>query len=190
MASQADVFGGLYAAFRFVTFDRSAERLLGKSRVAFWWSFLGPLLALPGFLLFNALFVGTLGEEVPGALALLSGAIGYGLGVLAVPLVLAFLSDAFERPDNWIPAVIALNWAGFIETAIVLFFVALYATGMFPAALGGFLLLAAMIFCLVYEWFVARTALGISGLAAAGTIILLAIVAFLMGQVADILLLA
>lgn len=87
--------------------------------------------------------------------------IGYVLGWVVFPLASATLADASGRGPLWPVFIAAWNWTNLVQYAVLL--LATLLGGLLPQGASGAFTLAAFGFVLWTEWFVAKTALRISG---------------------------
>jgi len=118
-------------------------------------SFLAAGICLVPFLLVRQGGDGVSGDTLPAEL------IGYVLGWVAFPLAAAALADASGRGPLWPLFVAAWNWTNVVQYGALV--VASLLGGVLPAGVGGLLTLAAFVYAIWMEWFVARSALRISG---------------------------
>ncbi|MCR0982493.1 hypothetical protein [Roseomonas populi] len=101
--------------------------------------------------------------------ALLSGGlavelIGYMLGWVVFPLASTALVDASGRGPLWPLFIAAWNWTNLAQYAALL--AAALLGRLLPGGVGGLLTLLAFAYALWMEWFVAKSALRISGIRA------------------------
>jgi len=164
----------VFGAWRLARRDPNGMRYFDTSLAGFWRSFYVAVLAAP----FNGLLIwfnlsGT-GVKVGGDwVHIIAGeTISYVISWTAFPLAMFYLSEAIGRRDKYLGFIVAYNWATIVQLAIILPPAFLYWTGVLPHLLGALLLTAANIALLLYEWFIVRTALSLSGLAAAGVVAL------------------
>jgi hypothetical protein len=98
------------------------------------------------------------------------------------------VSEAIGRRSQYLGFIVAYNWATLIQLAIILPPAFVYWLGVLPHALAAILVMAGNIALLVYEWYIVRTALTVSGLAAAAIVALDQIViAYLIQWAADVM---
>lgn len=169
MINARDVVTGMYSAWRLLLFDRAAIRIVDKTIDGFWKSFYAAAIAVPGVIILRALFLDANPEMVAQAgtnrIAMVF-ALDYVYQWILFPLFMVPVAEALGRRRQYVTFIVARNWSQVIQIAIILPpAVILFAGGSGGA--GWLLLIAAHIVTWVYGWFIARTALDISGQAAA-----------------------
>ena len=172
MLSLAEIGHAAYGAWRLALFDPGGMRYFDTSLEGFWRSFRVAVLAAP----FNALLIHFELADVSvqgGLFRILAGeTIAYVISWTAFPLVMFYLSGSIDRRSQYPGFVVAYNWATLIQLAIILPPAFIYWLDVLPHPLAAILVTAANITLLVYEWFIVRTALNLSRLAAAGIVAL------------------
>ena len=171
MINARDVVTGIYAAWRLLLFDRAAIRIVDKTIDGFWKSFYAAVIALPGVIILRVLFIDANPEMVSQAgtnrIAMVF-ALDYVYQWILFPLLMAHVAEAIGRRRQYVTFIVARNWSQVIQVAIILPpAVILFAGGSGDPGAGWLLLIAAHAVTWVYGWFIARTALDISGQAAA-----------------------
>ncbi len=158
----------LYGAYRLARVDPRGLDYFDATIEGFWRSFYAALLVAPAYVILLALAFGdhpvTAG---PARLVLVEG-IAYVISWTAFPLAMVRFARRLDRSHHYIRYIVARNWAGVLEMAVLLPAVAIAASG--PAAEA--LPLLVIIAILLYEWYVARTALEITGGQAAAVVAL------------------
>jgi hypothetical protein len=86
------------------------------------------------------------------------------------PLAMHTVAQTIGRADRYFVFVTARNWSQLIQSVVFLPASALSESGLVPEPVGGGVVLGSGLFVLVYEWFVTRTVLEISGAAAAAIV--------------------
>ena len=166
----AEIVGGVYGAWRLARRDPAGLIWFDDSPGGFWHSFWGPALVLPGFLVLQALD-GVFAQKL--LLPLAVQLIAYVMGCVAFPLAVAHISEGLQRSHLYMRYIVAYNWSAVVQMALLLP-VALLAH-LFPSLAP--LNLAATMILLVYQAYVAHTALAVP----AGTAALLVILDLLIG---------
>ena len=95
----------------------------------------------------------------------------YTAHIISFPLLMIFLARHLRLEHNYVPYIIALNWAGVIQFLISGLSVVLLYGGLLTTWIFAFASLILMILFLLYEWYVARVALEASGIVAAGLVV-------------------
>jgi len=169
--SARDVVMGLYASWRLFLFDRTAIQYIDSTIDGFWKSFYAAVIALPGAFILRILFVQNnpelLGDTGMDRVTMVF-ALDYVYQWLAFPLIMVYLAEAMGRDRQYVSFIVARNWSQVIQVAIILPAAVIFiAGGTDGPALGAVLLAAAHIVTWIYAWFIARTVLDITGVAAA-----------------------
>jgi hypothetical protein len=174
MLSLAEISHATYGAWCLARRDANGMRYFDTSLAGFWRSFRVAVLSAPfnGLLIYFSL-TGT-GVNIGGDwFHILAGeTIGYVIGWTAFPLVMFYLSEAIGRRDEYLGFIVAYNWATIVQLAIILPPAFVYWLGVLPHFAGVLLMAVGNIALLLYEWFIVRTALKLSNLAAVGIVAL------------------
>ena len=172
--SPRDISHGLYGAWRLAMLDRDAMRYFDTTEDGFWKSFHVALYVAPAFAI--TIYVSLHATPPPAEVGLLEilavEATRYVMSWAAFPLLMATVADMLQRGERYVGFVVAFNWAQLVEMAVVLpVFLLVVASGLPPNQPN---VVYAILFFAVcfYYWFIARTALQISGWAAGAIVIL------------------
>jgi hypothetical protein len=146
-------------------------------------SFVAALICLPIFLLLRAISgIGAV-DGLDPARALAADLIAYVCSWAGFALASLPLCEAMGRRALWPRLVAAWNWVNLVQYVVLAGFALPVLLGL-PGVVADTLGLAAVGYALWLQWFTARAALGVSGLRAAGFVVLdLAIALFLSGLV-------
>jgi hypothetical protein len=145
-------------------FDRTPDGALRSFWVA--------ALLLPPYILLVAVRDGAELSEVPLALVLLVQGIAYVVGWTAFPAAMHLIARLIGRAGEYPGMVAAYNWSAILQIALQLPLLVLMMAGVIDGdgVMGyAFAVLAVIV---VYLWFVLKTALNVSGVAAAGLVVL------------------
>ncbi|HEY8612437.1 MAG TPA: hypothetical protein VIL69_14235 [Roseomonas sp.] len=159
VSTEIQILAGLRAAFLLAQGKQEGLRFAlltmeGAAR-SFW---AGAFCLIP-FMLIRSLASGALiTAGLPAEL------IGYVLGWVVFPLASASLADASGRGALWPLFIAAWNWTNLAQYGALL--LATLLGPLLPAGFGGALTLAVFGYALWMEWFVAKSALRISGIRA------------------------
>ncbi len=162
-----EVARGLVGAGRLARFDRSGLAFFDDSHEGAWRSFFACALAAPGFAI---LVLASLEPEEDVVRGLTVGLIAYAVEVALFPLLMRHVAHGLERLERWPLFVAAANWSIIIQLAYHL--MALVAFELVPAPFGGYVALSFFGLALLYAWYIARVALDIAGMQAAGVVAL------------------
>lgn len=89
---------------------------------------------------------------------------------LAFPIVMAFLAAMMQLGQRYVPYIIAYNWSAAIISFMLLPALALYLLGVLPPSAAMAINFGVSFFMLYYRWYIARTALAVSGATAAALV--------------------
>jgi hypothetical protein len=101
--------------------------------------------------------------------------ISYVIGWLAFPVLMLPTADLLGRRERYVDYMVAYNWTSVPVTVLLAMVITVAA---WSPVLGGFLYLILLVSRLVYQWFIARTALGIGSVPA----VALALAEFALGM--------
>ncbi|MBV9522703.1 MAG: hypothetical protein JO010_07915 [Alphaproteobacteria bacterium] len=178
----------LYGAWRLACLDRGGIAFFARGEAAFWRSFRAAFLLYPAFLFMVALAISD--EEWRQADLLrvfLVETIGYVIGWTAFPLAMLWIARFLGREPLWLFFIIVYNWSQILRTTLDLAATAIIAGGLVPDI--GKLWLAQLVYLaeFLYEWFIVRTVLNVSGLAATMVVLADFVLGMLIVRVADFL---
>jgi hypothetical protein len=171
MLTLEELSRSLYGALRLARFDPRGMDYFDLSVEGFWRSFAAVLIVLPGYivLVLRGLHAAA-GAAAAGAMGtVLLEAAGFCLKWFGYLIVVLFLGRLLGFAGNFVPFVIAYNWAGVWQILVLL--AAVLLASLFPP-LAELVVLASLIAILVYQWFVTRTALDCPASVAAGLVLL------------------
>lgn len=170
MVSLDETFRSLYGAWRLARFDPAGLDYFNVGTDGFWRSFFAAVLVLPLYLILLGLRYQTASEHVPAARFFGIEIIAFIIAWLAFPVVMISVAAAIGREQFFVRYIIANNWASVLQNGVYLPIVILGILGVLPEAASGFLSLVALLWVMAYSWFIARSALDITGGAAAGIV--------------------
>lgn len=185
MPSTREIVTSVYGAWLLLRFDARGLGFFEDSVPAFWRSFFAAVIVAPGHAILVAVHHGELERSAGPFDVLVIEALSYVILWTAFPVVLYQLAHALGRAERYVITVVAVNWSGVIQIAISLPAHALVASGVLPSAFAGLLSLAIFAVVTVYEWFIVRTALTVSPLAAAGVVFLDIVLSFMIRLLTD-----
>ncbi len=177
-------------AWGLVLFVPDGMRYFDRSLHGFWRSFrLAIWLAPPWFLtdaiaLSDIKVTGGWSSVGAGGWLCIGAAeiIGYVIAWTAFPLAAFYLTRFIDRGDRYLGYIVADNWAGVIETPLYLLAVLIASAGIFPTGWAQLFPVVTHLVLMVYEGYIARTALNISTLGAFGIVL----AQFFIGQMISI----
>jgi hypothetical protein len=188
----AEIRRSLEGAARLFLFDAKGMTGFTLTVGGFWRSFLAALIAAPLYLLILALQDRLLRANAPDDVTipplgprLQLEMLTYPLSWAIFPIAMIGLARLLKLTARYVPYVIAYNWANVIASAIMLVPLLLYAAGLLDPSTGLAAQAGLRIVTLVYLWFIARTALGVPMLTAAGLVAIDVLLSFLFEGLLD-----
>jgi hypothetical protein len=186
MVTLSEVSTALHGAWRLACLDRGGIAYFDRSETGFWRSFYAALLIYPAFLILLGLRLDDAAWQSSGVFRiLLVETIGYVIIWCAFPLVMLPVSRFLGREARWLDFIIVYNWAQVLEIILSLLADGLIGAGLLGDSLATGLYLATVVAVLLYEWFIARTVLEVSGAAAAMIVLTNVVLVRLISRVAD-----
>jgi hypothetical protein len=172
MISAREILYGVYGAYRLCRFDPKGLVYLNDSVEGFWRSFFAALIIAPADLLVTLL--GLRDSEIAASWprVLLLELLAYVVVAFGYTLIVFYICRAIGRTERFILFIVAYNWAGVTQTALVLPTTALAASELLPADFASGIALGAALLILAMTWFIARVCLQIGGWMAAGLVAL------------------
>ena len=168
MISLQEVGASVRGAARLAFGDVAGMEAFDDSPERFWRSFWAAAYAAP----LAAVLIFAVQSGAPpkswGRYFVVNGLV-YAMAWCLWPLIMARVAGWLGRGQHYIRYIQVYNWAQFVGLAIKLM-VLVMAQAMFQGQGGALLLFITTILILVYYWFIARTALDISGWIAAALV--------------------
>ena len=172
MPSFRQIVYGIYGAWRLARLDPGAMAYFDRTVAGFWQSFFAAALVAPGYAILVLLDLAD-HEVESGSLRILSvHAAAYVIGWTAFPLAVHHICGAIGKPDAFIGYIVAFNWAKVIQLMVYLPVVAISAAEVLPTGAVSLLMAVVYLAILAYVWFITRTALAVSSVAAVGFVAL------------------
>jgi len=164
-----ETLSGLYGAWRLFRRDpQQAEACFRTDAAGFWNSFFAAALVAPGYAILVGLHLSGGGVSADWASTFLIHTEAYVLTWIAFPLAMFYLSAGLQRPERWVPFIVAFNWSKVIQLAIYLPLSLLAAIGFGGPQGSALITMVALGIVLIYQWYVTKTMLNVDGLPAAG----------------------
>ncbi|MDE0335987.1 MAG: hypothetical protein OXI64_13580 [Defluviicoccus sp.] len=162
MVTGTEVARAVYGAWRLALLDRKGLDFFDGTVEAYWNSFYAAAIVAPAYALLLVLRLSEV-ETRAGPVAIMAvEALAYIIGWVAFPLIMIYVCDRLGRFDRYLRYIAAHNWSNVIQIAVFLL-VTIFAKGFLGGGLAVFLGLSATVAILFYQWFIARTALEVSG---------------------------
>jgi len=173
-------------ALRLAVGDRRGLGFFDASIEGFWRSFRAGLICYPLYLFLVSFRVAAAQWEASGVATILTvETIAYVISWAAFPLFILPVSRHLGRADRFLSFMVAYNWSQIPQTAVFVLVGLDTATGLLPPSSAHFAGLLAAIAALVYEWYIARVALAVTGTQATLVIIIDLLLSTTVGRIAQ-----
>jgi hypothetical protein len=185
MIGAAEFARALRGAFRLLRLDPRGLDEFDATVEGFWRSFTAAVLTAPAYAVLVVLEFSekaTESGEIDWVRIFAVRGIAFVMGWVAFPLAMHALTQAMGRGGAYFRFMVAYNWASIPQIAIYLPMA--IARNLWPEPAAPFALIA-FIAILVYQYFIARTALSVSPIVAAGVIAVDIILSLAIARVAD-----
>lgn len=170
--SVTEILTALYGAWRMACLDARGLTFFDDSNEGVMRSFFAAALVAPAFALmmtFHYALLPTVSDPVRFALAEI---LAFIISWVAYPLVMISLSQMLDRYERVFLYICAYNWSLVLQNAVWVPVNILLATGTLAGPTGQLVWIIALAGILIYMWFIARRALDVPGLTAAGIVLL------------------
>jgi len=186
--SRQEIFNCIYGSWRLARFDAAGVQFFDDSPAAALRSFFAAVLVAPAFIAMTLLTPGQ-EESVQGApVVLLVYALNYCLMWVVFPVIAYRICQAIDREKVFFRFLSANNWTSVIAFHLQLAVAVLVVGNIFPDVLAVLLQLAMFVYLVVYQWFIARHCLDVSGPGAIGFVALQFLIALVIeGMILNIL---
>jgi hypothetical protein len=185
-----EIFRSVYGAWRLAHADPAGMRFFDATPEGFWRSFQVAVLIAPLYALLVLLDYAGPPPDPDAAPIIASAAelaivelIAYAISWMAFPLAAHFLVTALDRERDYIGFIVAYNWASVLQIGVLLPVAVIGAGEALPAEVGAIVSVAASLALLAYSWFIAKTALRVTGLIAAGIVAMDVLISILLATV-------
>ena len=171
MPSRREVVAALYGAWRLMRFDSGGMAWFDVSIAGFWRSFFAAVPVAPFYAIVVAIELAERIEPYDPVRAVVVSIAAYAAGWAGFPIAAIFITRLLGLSQRYVPFIVAYNWASVPQTLVYFPVLMISAAHLTSPALAEFLVLAAFVYILVYQWFVTLTALETTALTAAGIVI-------------------
>ena len=172
-------------ALRLAVGDRGGLKFFDPTIDGFWRSFRAALICYPFYLMLVGFRVTAAQWEMSGfAPILIIETIAYVVTWAAFPLLILPVSRQLGRGDRFLPFMVAYNWSQIPQTAVFVLVGLDGAAGLLPPSGARFAGLLAAIAALIYEWYIARIALAVTGTQATLVVIIDLLLSTTTGRIA------
>ena len=151
-------------ALRLACGDRSGLSFFDTTVDGFWRSFRAAAICFPLNLLLLGFSTPVTQIDVYGGLSIVTiETISYVIHWVAFPLIVLPICDLFGRGDRFTAFMVVFNWSQIPQYTLLAVIGLDGATGLLPPAILQWVMQAAIFAVLVYEWYIGRVTLGITG---------------------------
>lgn len=170
MITLGEVSRSVFGAWILARFNPDGLRFFDNTVEAFWRSFWAAAIVLPAYAIL--LVLRHSGSEIGvGAItAFFVHAIAYVIGWVAFPFLMFYVTQMIDRGQWYCRYMVAYNWSVILQITVMLTVSLFAASGLVSPAIGGAATVITVVFILIYQGFIARTALQVSGPGAAGIV--------------------
>jgi hypothetical protein len=162
--SWAEVQLAVGGALRLACGDRGGLAFFDTTIGGFWRSFCAATICFPFYLLLLGFHITTAQWNQYGGVSIVTvEAIKYVIAWVAFPLIILPISDLFDRGNRFLAFMVVYNWSQIPQFALFMVIGLDGATGLLPPSILQPVQFAALIAVLVYEWYIGRVALGVTG---------------------------
>jgi len=171
MAPLAEILKSLYGAYRLARFASDGLNHFNVTPVGFFRSFTAAGIVAPFFLaLLVARFDGFEEPPVFGRYLILES-LAFVISWCAFPLIMQGLCRSFDRSNKYIRFVVAYNWSMVPQNVIYISIIVLGYWGVLSGGTTNGLALIVLVWSLAYTGYVAKTALDVRPMTAAGIVV-------------------
>ncbi len=184
MPSRHEITTALFGAWRLMRFDAEGMRWFNLTIEGFWRSFFAALPVAPFFALLIYLDFHRQDEPVDVGREVFVTFLVYGAGWIIVPLVMVLVTKLLGMSRGFVPMMVAYNWTTVPQIIIQALAALPGGMGLISVELSGAILFTVVVYILVFEWFVIRTALQTTAMTAVAIVMLLETLGVLINLVA------
>jgi len=166
--------------------DPSGLGFFDTSVDGFWRSFRAGVICYPFFLILLVFRVSAAHWAASGmAHIVIVETIGYVISWVAFPLLVLPLTRYLGRENRFIPFIVAYNWSQILQTGLFVLVGLDSAVGLLQPSSAQVAGLFAAIATLIYEWYIARVALLVTGAQATLVVIVDLVLGTSLGRIAQ-----
>ncbi len=175
-------------ALRLACGDRRGLGFFDTSIDGFWRSFRAALICYPLYLALLSFRVSSASWTQSGVpTILIVETIAFVISWTAFPLLILPLARLLGREDRFLAFMVVYNWSQIPQTVLFVLVGLDGATGLLAPSAAGFAQLVAAIAVLVYEWYIARVALLVTGAQATVVVMVDLVLGTALGRIAEAL---
>lgn len=190
MITLAEVARALQGCWRLARLDPAGMDFFDKTTTGFWRSFWVAFLVAPAYFLLRSYDVGETEIIVHPARHVAAEMIAYVIIWVAYPLALFYLTRLMDKAAGYVAYIVAYNWSHILQFAFFLPILALMPDNPASPLAWGLFIMAANLVVFIYVGYIAKTALGITAMMAAGVVALDVALMHLIGGIRDAILIS
>ncbi len=172
MINFQEISRSIFGAWMLARFDANGLLLFDNTVRAFWRSYVAAVLAIPAYIALVMMRTPEAMIKVGSLSALFIQSSGYVAGWFAMPFVMLYVCRIIDREEQFCRYFAAYNWAALLQITLMLAITILGKSGVLPTPFASILSIITIIAILIYQGFIARTALMIPGMGAFGMVLL------------------
>jgi hypothetical protein len=178
-----EVAFGTYGAWRLALFDRNGLVHFENTAEACLRSFHVAAIAAPLYAVLEWIRLADMElASGPFRIALVE-AIAYVIDWTAFPLVLWSIAQFLDRSDRYFRYIAAYNWSQLLQIGLMVVIALVASLGGFSRQATSAASLFATLAILVYQWFIAKTALELRGPAAVGIVLINVVISLILHSI-------
>ncbi|MEI6557559.1 MAG: hypothetical protein WCO00_04070 [Rhodospirillaceae bacterium] len=185
MPTLREVAYSLYGAYRLARLDLKGLDYIDRSVGGAIRSFFAAAIVAPAYILLVLMRLGEGAGNVSFGGFLLVEGIAYVISWTAYALIMDDLTRILDRSSRYPAFLSVYNWSAVLQMLVYLPAVVLSESGIFVPAFGETIVFVATMIVLAYQWFVTRITLEVSGIIAAGLVILDLVLSVFISGAAD-----
>lgn len=170
MITPGEVSRSIFGAWILARFNPDGLKFFDNTVEAFWRSFWAAAIVLPAYVILLTLRHSGSTIGVGAGTAFFVHAIAYVIGWVAFPFLMFYVAQMINRDQWYCRYIVAYNWSVVLQITLMLTVGLLAASGILSPAIGGAATVISVVFVLIYQGFIARIALQITGPGAAGIV--------------------
>lgn len=186
MIPASELRNAVAGALRLARFDPHAFNDFNRTLEGFWRSFFAAVIVGPLQLLLSFEVAGASGGAAQIGADWPLGMLAFIVHWLAFPVVMLSVADWLDRRNRYFIFMVALNWSNLVQVCLLLLVYSPAASALLPPGMLRLIGAGAVAYILVYEWFIAKIGLDISGGKAVAIVLLDSLVGFAIFAVASI----
>lgn len=184
MPNTREIRASVRGALRLFLFDPQGVASFNVSIEGFWHSFFAAVLVAPIYfaviIIERDLAQGLISASIVSghvavpslAQTLIAEAVAYPAYCVSFPLAMIGLARLLKVTGRYVPYVIAYNWSSVVVVTLRLLPLILFSSGLIGAEAVTIPVFVSLVAVMIYRWYLARVALGVSGATAIALVLI------------------